>query len=705
MAALMPEGKQRYTNSAGLPLVGGKLYTYAAGTSTPKATYADADATVPNTNPIILDDRGEATVFWDGVYKVALYDASDNLIWTQDNLDDPSRQVLDLQAALDAALAGLPKVVNSIAELRSLDKTVYAKAQVLGYYAPSDGGGGVFQYDSTDTTSVDNGGTFIVATDGGRWKLVLVGDVTGKQFGMKFDGVTDDGPAMANAVAYCLSTKRKLVLNAGDAVIDGEEFVLNSPITIEGAGRNSTRLIFKDVPTKTVRTYAAWRAEYDVANYSVSSDAAIACGFVISSANVFLRDFRMSAYWDPTVNYPLPFNSATDYPTSNYDNGILIQRSDVSLERLLVDGPWGEVGNNGGVKLDITQPGGAVEHVKINDCEVHGRWGLVIEGPHGSGVGPNFAALSSSDSRGGGGVSDLLCIGSQFYDTQLRLMINGVTNKLVRKFSTTAGALYIDGQAAFNSAKRQQHIRFEGCRFANTDYYTFFINFCNRVEFDKCHTEYRSGAYLTDGVTVISASDTVGRYSTVNSRNIVFTAGEKSGEPNNMVYKDTTNNVAIVTEDMMDDPAPAGSRTPGRMLGGFQLRDVGLWTPTLAGATTAGAPTGTFFGVYARVGNLVIVWANIALTSKGGMVGAISVGGLPFTCSNIWSGTYDPDVAVSTQLVTTGDAGMRGQLDNNTKTMRLFKIRSGLSYQSVVDADFVDTSVLNFTAMYLTEDA
>ena len=46
MATILPEGKQRFTDGNGNPLAGGKLYTYAAGTSTPKATYADADATV-----------------------------------------------------------------------------------------------------------------------------------------------------------------------------------------------------------------------------------------------------------------------------------------------------------------------------------------------------------------------------------------------------------------------------------------------------------------------------------------------------------------------------------------------------------------------------------------------------------------------------------------------------------------------------------
>lgn len=87
-ASLMPPGKQAYTDSSGNPLAGGKVYTYAAGTSTPLATYSDQAGITPNANPVILDARGEATIFWSNSagYKVTLRDSADALIWTQDNL-------------------------------------------------------------------------------------------------------------------------------------------------------------------------------------------------------------------------------------------------------------------------------------------------------------------------------------------------------------------------------------------------------------------------------------------------------------------------------------------------------------------------------------------------------------------------------------------------------------------------------------------
>lgn len=106
MAILLPEGKQSFADSAGAPLNGGLLYTWAPGTSTPKATYSDAAGSVPNTNPIVLNARGEATVFWSGGYKVELRTSAGGVIWTVDNVNiDPSAASLDATLRADLASA------------------------------------------------------------------------------------------------------------------------------------------------------------------------------------------------------------------------------------------------------------------------------------------------------------------------------------------------------------------------------------------------------------------------------------------------------------------------------------------------------------------------------------------------------------------------------------------------------------------------
>lgn len=91
-SSLLPEGRQRYYNNDGTPCAGGKVYTYAAGTSTPKTTYSDADGTIPNANPVPLDVHGEAILFWSGAYKVDVKQADGQQVsgYPVDNLrSDP----------------------------------------------------------------------------------------------------------------------------------------------------------------------------------------------------------------------------------------------------------------------------------------------------------------------------------------------------------------------------------------------------------------------------------------------------------------------------------------------------------------------------------------------------------------------------------------------------------------------------------------
>jgi hypothetical protein len=70
----------------GSVLLGGKLFTYQAGTSTPAAAYHDAAATMPHQNPITLDDRGEALVHITQPMLWRLEDPVGVVLWTVDNI-------------------------------------------------------------------------------------------------------------------------------------------------------------------------------------------------------------------------------------------------------------------------------------------------------------------------------------------------------------------------------------------------------------------------------------------------------------------------------------------------------------------------------------------------------------------------------------------------------------------------------------------
>ena len=91
MASLTPTPKQQIYGSDGNPLVGGKIYTYAAGTTTPLATYTDAGAGTANTNPIILNSLGQANIWLapSSSYKFSVYTSADVLLYTVDNITAP----------------------------------------------------------------------------------------------------------------------------------------------------------------------------------------------------------------------------------------------------------------------------------------------------------------------------------------------------------------------------------------------------------------------------------------------------------------------------------------------------------------------------------------------------------------------------------------------------------------------------------------
>ena len=86
-ASLIPTPVMQFLDADGNPLSGGKVYTYAAGTSTPLETYTDYGGATPNANPVILNSRGEASIwFGSASYKMILNTAADVLIWTADNI-------------------------------------------------------------------------------------------------------------------------------------------------------------------------------------------------------------------------------------------------------------------------------------------------------------------------------------------------------------------------------------------------------------------------------------------------------------------------------------------------------------------------------------------------------------------------------------------------------------------------------------------
>lgn len=89
LSALGGAGWQFFDNN-GVPLSGGKMYTYAAGTTTPATTYTTSVGNVANANPIILNSAGRpSSQIWldnNETYKFVLTTSDDIVLWTMDNI-------------------------------------------------------------------------------------------------------------------------------------------------------------------------------------------------------------------------------------------------------------------------------------------------------------------------------------------------------------------------------------------------------------------------------------------------------------------------------------------------------------------------------------------------------------------------------------------------------------------------------------------
>lgn len=87
MAVLLQAPYNQFLDDDGNPLTGGFVYSYEAGTDTPKATYTDYTGSTPASNPVELDAAGRADIWIEGDYKFTVKDADGVTIRTVDHIE------------------------------------------------------------------------------------------------------------------------------------------------------------------------------------------------------------------------------------------------------------------------------------------------------------------------------------------------------------------------------------------------------------------------------------------------------------------------------------------------------------------------------------------------------------------------------------------------------------------------------------------
>lgn len=273
----------QFLDNNGVILSGGKIYTYAAGTTTTQATYTSATGTSAHTNPIILDSAGRVPSgeIWltDSLqYKFVIKTSDDVLIGTYDNIVGINSNFLNyaVQEEIQTATAGQTVFTLSTVTYTPGTNTLQVFVDGVNQYD-----GVSYAYVETDSTTVTfTAGLHVGAlvkfttattmsagvTDaalvtynppfvGGVATNVedkLAQTVSVKDFGAVGDGVTDDTAAFATALA----AQDTIYVPAGTYAVTG--ITMSSNKTLVGAGygtviNSSGTIDFTDVRKGGIR--------------------------------------------------------------------------------------------------------------------------------------------------------------------------------------------------------------------------------------------------------------------------------------------------------------------------------------------------------------------------------------------------------------------------------------------------------------------
>jgi hypothetical protein len=231
----------QFFDNNGNPLSGGKIFTYAAGTTTNQVTYTSATGVTAHSNPIILDSGGRVPSgeIWltDGLqYKFVIQSSTNQLIGTFDNVTGINSNFVNytIQEEIQTATAG--QTVFTLTTMSYAPATNSLSVFVDGV---NQYGGGAYSYIETDSTTV----TFTAGLHVGAEVKFTTAVFTAGSVGNAANVVYD--PAGVGAVPTNVQDKLRETVSVkdfgavGDGVTDDKAAVklaLESGFIVDGGG-------------------------------------------------------------------------------------------------------------------------------------------------------------------------------------------------------------------------------------------------------------------------------------------------------------------------------------------------------------------------------------------------------------------------------------------------------------------------------------
>jgi hypothetical protein len=295
---LSPNAKQQFFTDGSTVAAGYLLYTYAANTTTPQATYTNRAGTVANDNPIVLDARGEATIYLTPgvVYDYVLKTDQDVTVWTR---EDVIADAGDANAVsfLQAGTGAVPRTTQD--ELR-------------------------------ETVRV-------------------------RQYGAVGDGTTDDTAAIQKAIDYLAGAGGGVVhLGRGNFKISGTLTISSDNVWISGEGPFASRLT-TSANTSACLHFTGWRCGIEGFSIAYTAPAAGAVAVFIDG----VADFNFGQIFINGCDVGFDINDATivhgdDFQVTSYaTNGVRVRDGslDVHINSFILNAGNATNGALGGIRL------------------------------------------------------------------------------------------------------------------------------------------------------------------------------------------------------------------------------------------------------------------------------------------------------------------------------------------------------------------